>query len=463
MKRAWHHTSLGFVTVLISILMTVAPAWGQVPDPIFNDPNDPGYSGPVPTTRDTITTATVASTNESADTLQYGDRELGPINVGVDLKGGYGDNLFNSPGGGTRGGVFAGFGVPVGLRFRNVKTDFNLNYRIDKVFYPNFSQVDNLSQIFSTQLDRRTSEHTTLFWNFAAGRVTSIGQYLPVIIPIGSGGVAQGPTAANVADSSSTTSNLAASFGFSHDLNEHDKVLGTVTGGWLEQAEGKASPGTPRQVLRNEVAGLDLQLERAINLRDTLGVELTNTYIRGQEPRGHANFVAAQATYGRQLSNHINFRVSAGPLYSSASGVAVPHDNSFNYAASADIEYRIQHARMGFGYSRVFQAGYQQTATIANQFSGTFDRELSPTLDLTVDARYVRTDSSSVFLKQSTFGVDGRLNKRIASNVLLFVSASRAQQTQPSVLVNNNSYGRDDVFGGITVLLGNPIYRRGAH
>lgn len=454
--------SFGSVTLLISVLLTVAPAWGQVPDPIFNDANDPGYAGPNPTTRDTVATPTLASTNESAETLQYTDRELGPVNVGFDLKGGFGDNLFNLPGS-NQSGPFAGFGVPFGLRLRNVKTQFNLNYRLDKVFYPTHTEVDNLSQTYSHQLEHHTSEHTALYWNLIAARLTSVGQYLPSIIPIGSGGVAQGPVAANALASSFTTSNAATSVGFSHDLSENDKVLGTLTGGWVEQAQGAAEPGMQRQILRNQVAGLDLQYERATSLQGTIGAELTNIYIRGQVPRGHENHVALLGTYKRKLAEHVDFRVGAGPLYSSTSGGIIGHETAFSYAATADLEYRIQHTCIAFDYARVFQLGYQQTASIANEFSAFFDRELVRSVDLTVDARYVRTDSRALVANQSTFGVEGRVNKSIAPNVLLFLSASRTQQQAPGILVNSNSYNRDDVFGGITVLLGNPLYRRGAH
>src|SRR5580704_5916693 len=106
---------VGALSVFALLVLAAAPAFGQVPDPIFSDPSDPGYTGPAPVTRDTVTTPNLANVNENADTTQYVDRESGPFNVGFDFKSGYGDNLFNTPG--TRqSGFFAGFGVPVGLR-----------------------------------------------------------------------------------------------------------------------------------------------------------------------------------------------------------------------------------------------------------------------------------------------------------------------------------------------------------
>jgi hypothetical protein len=341
-----------------------------------------------------------------------------------------------------------------------VKTQFNLNYRADKVFYPSHTEIEDFSQSYSTQLEHHSSEHTALYWNFIAGRLTGVAQYLPAIIPIGSGGVAQGSSAANAQET--TTSNIATSLGFTHDVSENSKVLGTLTAGWIEQAQGTA-PGTPRQISRNEIAGIDLQYQRAISLRTTLGGEVTQVYIRGLAPLGHENYVAVEGTYIRQLTDHLDLRAAAGPLFNSTSGNGVKSENDVTYAASADIQYRIQHTLMAFDFSRVFQLGYQQTASIGNQISASFDRELSHTLDVTVDARYVRSDSSSINLRQSVLGITGRVNKRIAPNVLLFLSASRSQQKTPAVLVNSNSFNRDDVFGGVTILLGNPLYSRGVH
>jgi hypothetical protein len=186
-------------------------------------------------------------------------------------------------------------------------------------------------------------------------------------------------------------------------------------------------------------------------------------YIRGLAPRGHDNYTTVAAIYRRALTDHLDLRASVGPLFSTAGGVTVRGQNNFTYAASANLDYSIAHSRMGFGYNRVLQLDYVQSAVTANQFSGLFDRELSPTIDLTVDARYVRSDSTSAFLRQSQFGVNGRINKRVAANILLFVSASRSQQIAPTALGNNNSFNRDEVSAGVTMLWGNPIYSRGVH
>jgi hypothetical protein len=239
-------------------------------------------------------------------------------------------------------------------------------------------------------------------------------------------------------------------------------MSGTVTFGWIEQAQETATPGTPRQLLRSQVSGLDLRLDHAVDPRTKVGVELTNVYVRGLAPRGHENDTSVQASYGHTLTSHLDFRVAAGPLFS-VSGGSATSNNNISYAANAAVDYHVAHALMGFAYARVLQLSYIQVATSANQFSASFDRELSPTIDLTLAARYVRADSSSVLQRQSTFGLSGRIDKRIAGNISLFVSGSRSQQRAPVALGNNNSYDRDEVLGGLTLLFGNSVYRRGVN
>ncbi|HWZ13462.1 MAG TPA: hypothetical protein VNX22_10020 [Acidobacteriaceae bacterium] len=453
---------IGALSVFALLVLVAAPGFGQVPDPIYSDPTDPGYTGPAPVTRDTVTTPNLGNVNENADTTQYVDREAGPFNLGIDLKSGYGDNLFNTPGS-TQSGYYTGFGVPVGLRLRSKQTLFNANYRIDQIYYPQFSDVANTSQSLTGQLEHHASEHTSYFWNLSGGRINNFGQYLPAFIQIGNTGVAQGSVRTSGLENGYTTSNAASSLGFTHGLSERNQVFGTVTIGWVEQAQGKADPGQPRQLIRSEVAGLDLRYDHATGPRSSIGAEVTNVYIRGLAPRGHDNYTTLSAIYRRTLTAHLDFHASAGPLFSVASGGGVGSQQNFTYAASANMDYSIAHTRIGVGYNRVLQLDYIQSAVTANQFSGMFDRELSPTIDLTIDGRYVLSDSSSALLRQSQFGVDGRINKRIAANILLFVSATRSQQTAPSALGNTNSFSRDDVSAGITVLFGNPIYSRGVH
>src|ERR1700730_7741971 len=292
--------------LLIFLVMGAAPSFGQVPDPVFSDPNDRGYTGPAPVTRDTVTTPNLGNVNENADTTQYADREAGPFNFGFDLKSGYGDNLFNTPGS-TQSGYYTGFGVPVGLRLRSKQTLFNANYRIDQVYYPQFSDVANTSQSLTGQLEHHASEHTSYFWNLSGGRINNFGQYLPAFIQIGHTGGEQGSVRANGLQNGFTTSNAASSLGFTHGLSERNQVFGTVTIGWVEQAEGKADPGQPRQLLRSALAGLDLRYDHATGPRSSIGAEVTNVYIRGLAPRGHDNYTTLSAIYRRTLTAHLDF------------------------------------------------------------------------------------------------------------------------------------------------------------
>ena len=398
--------------------------------------------------------------NSNADSVQYVDRQGGPFNLGFDLKGGWGDNLFNSARQ-WQSGAFAGLGVPAGLRWKNSTSHFDANYRLDWIRYPGFPAVNDTSQVYTHQLVHGTSDITRFFWNVTGGRLTSLGQYLPSTISIGNTGVSQAAVGATVMADSYIDTNAVTSLGFIHNTSELGKLTGSVTGGWVEEAEQQPTPGQPRWIIRNELAGFDLQYEHNQTRQSAIGGEVTDVYLRGLAPRGHENYVAVEGTYRRDLSGHVSFRAGAGPLFSQTSGGnLVKSASNVSYAANADVNYTTSFARIEAGYARVFQLQYLEPATEAHQISAVFDRALTSSIDLTVDTRYIRTVSDLAALRQSNFGVSARLDKHLTDSILLFASVSRSQQTTPIVGASSYSYDRDDVFGGITVLLGNPLMRR---
>ena len=397
--------------------------------------------------------------NSNAESVQYVDRQGGPFNVGIDLKGGWGDNLFNSARQ-WKSGAFAGFGVPIGFRWKSPTSHFDANYRLDWNKYPDYTSVKDNSQVYTHQWVHGTSDITRYFWNATAGRLTSLGQYLPTTIVVGSTGVAQASVGASVQADSYLVTNAATSLGVIHNTSEKDKITASLTGGWLEEAEQQPLPGQPRQVLRNDLGGLDLLFEHNTSLTSAVGAELTDVFIRGLAPRGHENYVAVEGIYRKNLSDHVALRVGAGPLFSTITGNLVKSSNDVSYAANADLNYTTTFARIDVAYARVFQLQYIQPATEAHQLSAVFDKALTNSIDLTIDTRYIRTVSDNASLEQSNFGIGARVDKHLTDNILIFASVARSQQSTPAFQGASYSYNRDDVFGGISFLLGNPLMRR---
>jgi hypothetical protein len=402
--------------------------------------------------------------NSNADSVQYVDRQGGPFNLGLDFKGGWGDNLFDSAHQ-WQSGAFAGLGVPVGVRWKSSTSHFDANYRLDWIRYPGFPSVNDNSQVYTHQLVHNTSNITRYFWNATAGRLTSLGQYLPTSVSIGGTGVSQAAVGASSMADSYIITNAASSLGFIHNTSEKNKVTGSLTGGWLEEAQQQPAPGQPRWIIRNELAGFDLQFEHNQTQQSAIGAELTNVFLRGLAPVGHENYIAVEGTFRRNLSEHVALRAGVGPLFSLTNGITnagIPQKTTsdVSYAANAGLNYSTPFARIDFGYTRVLQLQYLEPATEAHQLAAVFDRALTRSIDLTIDTRYVRTVSDSPLLRQSNFGVSARVDKHLTNNILLFASVSRSQQATPQIQGTTFSYDRDDVFGGVTVLLGNPLMRR---
>ena len=458
---SWYRLAGGLSSACLLGVSFLSPAFGQVSSAAeTNVPMDEAPyvtpSGPEASQRGVA--PSLGDVNANADSVQYVDRQGGPFNLGLDLKGGWGDNLFNSSHQ-WQSGEFAGFGVPVGLRRRSATMHFDANYRLDWIRYPGFPAVNDTSQVYTHQLVLSTSEITRYFWNVTGGRLTSLGQYLPASISIGSTGVSEAAVGATVLANSYIVSNAATSLGFIHNTSEQDKFTGSVTGGWLEEAEQEPAPGQPRWIIRNDLGGADLQYEHDLTLRSAAGVELTNVYLRGLTPVGHEDYTVVEGTYRRDLTDHLSLRGGLGPLFSLTSN-AQAKGSDVSYAANAELNYTTPFARMDLAYARVFQLQYLQPATEAHQLSAVFDRAITSTMDLTIDTRYIRTVSDSSSLSQSNFGISARVDKHLTNNILLFASISRSQQSTPVIQGNGYSYDRDDIFGGVSILLGNPLMRR---
>jgi hypothetical protein len=447
---------------LCVLLAGVVPALGQANAPTPNAPIDPDvtYSGPSSDALQVDPINSLAYVNSNASSVQYTDRLHGPLSIAVEARGNYADNIFDAASGSTSGGYFSG-GAPVGYRWTGVKTRFSVNYRIDGYIYPGYSQLNSVSQVYLHQLQYNKSEITNFFWNVAAGRVTSLGQYLPTLIPIGGTGITQPTLANNVLENSYTTTNAITAAGFIHKISDYTQMTGTVTGGWVEESENAPVQGQPRQILRTEPLGLDFQMDHLISPKTSIGGEVTNVYIRGLAPIGHSDYTAVQVTGKHNFTPNLGIHVAAGPLFAIVTQSAGNTTNDTTYAVTAAVDYTTLNARIYAGYSRVIALQIDGGPSVANQVSAVFDRSLSRGIDLTVDARFIHTDSSISSLVQTNYGITARVDRYLTKKLTLVFAAARFQQDTPAQSGVNFSYSRDQASVGVSYLFGNPLERQG--
>lgn len=447
---------------LCVLLAGTVPALGQANAPTPNAPIDPDvtYNGPSSDALQVDPINSLAYVNSNASSVQYTDRLHGPFSAAVEARGYYADNLFDAAQKPTSGGYLSG-GAPVGYRWSGTKARFSVNYRIDGYVYPGYSQLNSISQVYLHQWQYNKSEVTNFFWNVAAGRVTSLGQYLPTLIPIGSIGVTQPTLGNNVLENSFTTTNAITAMGFIHKVSDYTQMTGTFTGGWVEEAENQPIPGQARQILRTEPFGFDFQVDHLISPKTSLGGEVTDVYIRGLAPVGHSNYVAALVTGKHNFTPNLGIRVAAGPLFTNVTENSQTTANDTTYAISAAIDYTTLNARIYGGYSRVIALQIGGGPSIANQVSAVFDRSLSRGIDLTVDARYVQTNSNISSLVQSNYGITARIDRYLTRKLTLIFAAARFAQDTPPLGAVSVSYSRDQASVGLSYTFGNPLERQG--
>ncbi len=425
---------------------------------------DPPYGMSAGTTSDAVRTTPPATLGEVADnaaSVYFADHEHGPVNVGLEVRGAWYDNVFNSP---RNQQATEGYnaGVPVGVRWRGKTSDLEVNYRLDVMRYPGYSSVDSISQTYQHQWRYKTSEATSYFWDGSAGRVASLGQYLPVAITIGGTGVvAQSNVGSSVLQNSYISTSVASAVGFVHDLDEHDTITGTATVAWIEQAQREKIEGQPRAILRSEPAGADVTFAHEASSSRTLGAELTNVYVRGLVPSGHLDITTVEATYGYRVSPALSLTFAAGPLFY-VSNSAATNSNSVSYAADASLNYTTSVTHIRASYAHVLQLGYLEPATAAQQISIVFDRPLNRSLDLTVDGRYVRSSIDLPYLRQSDFGFTALLVRHLTNRFELLLRFALVQQAAPvAASTSNGSFSSNEASVGITYWLGNPLTRGG--
>ena len=394
--------------------------------------------------------------NTNAGSVQYHDRHSGPFNISVETTAVLTSNLFNDfTAVKQTAGEYFDVDIPVGMQLHSPTTTFGAYFRESNTFYPSYSQLNHTSQIYSQQMEHKSSDITTWDWSVAGGRIINLNEYLPTVISVGSTGIAQ----SSLSNGLQPMYNAASTLSVTHRLNDRDTLLASGTTSWMQEAESYGTTTQAPQLSRYVVGAADAQLQRAINPLQAIGVELTDVYVKGMSPIGNSNFTSAKLTFQQAIAQHGSLHMGAGPLYSHAASTFYPTEDDYSYTADFSIDYQTSFARMSAGYSRIFQLGYLAPATAAHQFNAVFDRPVTRSMDLIVDARYVRALAPKTYNtgNYSDFGLSSQLAYLLTRNISAFVSASIFRQG-----VAGTNLGRNDLTSGIRYTFGNPLSRSGA-
>jgi hypothetical protein len=426
------------------------------PTEVQNDAPEPSQPAPPPIEEVVARPPDLVGLNVNAASVQNSALHPGVLKFGVETTGTYTSNLFNtfSP---IQGGGYFDFGFPVTFYKEGPTTNYTAVFRADVSSYPGNGELNHTSEVFSQDLSHQTSELTKWDWQIAGGKIVTVGDYLPSVIAIGTTGVAQG----QFANGLEPIYNAATTLTYTHRLSEENTLIASATGGWLEEPYdiniGTNLPAWSREA----TAGADLQFQHALSPGQAVGAELSEIYVKGLTPVGNSDFTSLKATYQRAISAHSSLHLGIGPLYSNSSVAesGYPASSGFSYTADASYDFQTSLAKMSVGYQRIIEAGYLGPPTTANSYYFSFDRPLTPTLELTADARDTRlssaTGESGVESESySDFGVTARLTKHLTPNLMMFVGGDSFRQS-----ALNENLNRNDATGGISYTFGNPFAR----
>ncbi|TCK75538.1 hypothetical protein C7378_0522 [Acidipila rosea] len=400
-------------------------------------------------------TPNVSELNSNASSVQYNDRRSGPFNLGIDVDWVLTSNLFNNfSSTQTTAGNYFDVSVPVGFVKKTATTNFNAYFRNSNTFYPAYSSLNHSSQIYSQDLQHKSSALTTWDWSMAGGRIISLDDYLPPVIAIGNTGVTQSSLASGLLPLYNGASTLAVT----HRLTEEDTVSGSVTAGWTQEPLSAATSTQPAFLNREATGAVDLQYQRALNPYQSVGVELTDVYVKGLSPVGTSNFTSAQITFHQAFTKHGSLNAGIGPLYSHSASTYFPVQNDYSYTGNLGVSYQTSYARFDAGYARLFQLGYLAPAAPAHSLYATIDRPITPKMDLVLDTRYILALAPPHYQggQYSDFATSLRLGYNITPNTTFYVNGAIFRQAGQGINI-----GRNDFTTGMSYTFGNPLTRSG--
>lgn len=400
-------------------------------------------------------TPNLNSLNENAGTDMYSDNALtrGPLFLSVEATGTGTTNLEavsdNQPS--TSGGYFT-IAAPIGIHLRTPVTDLGAYFQYQTSIYPDHSDLNHSSEIYSHVLTHHFSDTTTGSWSLAGGHVVTLGQYLPPEIDVGTTSIVAPQESAGLQHSS----DAATTFSISHQTSERDSWRAAGTAGWLDQPILGITAGSGITSYREATGGGDFQWQRALNPREVAGVEFTNVYVTGFSPSGMGNFTSAKLTFGQTLTPHSSVTAGLGPLYTDSNRAGSPDQSNLSYTANVGFDYQRDFAHISGGYSRAYAIGYLAPTGVAHELRFTFNRALTSKIYLSADSQYLKIAAQELIPAYSTFGFTARLDMYLTHSLVYHTQGSSFIQTEAPDFHDNS------ITSGLIFYFGSPLSRAGA-
>ena len=401
------------------------------------------------------------SLNQGIQSLTAENESFNRYGLGLEASGGVITNFFGTQTNPTTAAV-AEVSGQAGIRLRSARTRYFAYYAPQYNMYPAYSEVNNYAQRFYQVLTHEITEHTGVAWSTTAARYLSLNQYLPQNLNIGGVGVVA-PTLGSVlrADSFQIT-NVATSIRYRYLMSTRMTFTGTLVGGYFLTVPIDYVRADFYSSERFITTGADLRLDYQWRPRDQIGVEVTPIYIYGLQPSGHVVAETVQATYQRQVTEKLQARVGAGPLFVQGSSPAFGKIQDTSYAINASLSRQIRQSQFAVLFNRAFVVNLLSPAVLSNGLGGSAYIPFQRSWILIGAATYVHDSGTGNYGSANVYGAQAQLAYQLGTKVQLFARYNVLSQNFNREL-STASYGftRNQIGGGIRFNLGNPTTRGG--
>jgi hypothetical protein len=371
---------------------------------------------------------------------------------------GYDSNFFLLPVD-AQGNNFDGMQFLLHYDVASDRLGFQMNYTPGFTIYPGYPALTTNTQGYSQTLDYRWSNDTVLYWAAAGSRVPSYdGIFLPETLNVGAISVVLSNLVSSIANNTEIIDTAYSTLGVAHALGQHDIINYSGTGSWMELKQEKVTPGTVPFGLRDQTLSADIQYQHLLDLQRSVGLELTELYIRGMEPAGQQTTEVLMATYKTPVFGKTIASIGAGPLYTHASTHPSVLLKGTSYAATAGLSRQVKDTQFNVLYSRGYELGFVGGAYISHSIGGGFTTPLTHHLVANGSMGLVfssepsttpGTPSGSFYEQGYTGRMDYKLNKQ---NALYFLYA-RSQFSAGASTFGYASYNRSQYSLGYTYTL----------
>ena len=362
-----------------------------------------------------------------------------------------------------QGAAYMLFGASGGLKLNSSRTRYYLLYQPRYYMYPQFTNVNNLSQGLFQSLSHDFSERTAMSWGTTAARYLSLSEYLPQNLGIGGIGVIVPTPGEQLRDNSFELTNVATSLSLRHLMSPKMTFTAIGTGAYfLEVPTFVVGSTIVYSAQRFITSGGDVRVDYQWTPRDVVGAAVTPIYVYGVTPSGHQSAETVQGTYQRQLTSTLTVMVGAGPLFVQSSSSEFGNTTTNSYAVNASISRQLRQSQFSAGYSRALLVNLLEPAVASDTFSGNAYLPKGNHWIFSGAGSYTHSAATEVYGAGRVVGGSAQASYQLTTEMQLFAQYSIISQTysygtvQPSTGFTRNQFG-----GGIRFNLGNAITHGG--